>query len=940
MHSFPFFRPSARTSAVSIVSLLTALFGAAASAHAATYLAGNQTELTAAISAANTDGDATSTITLTSSFSIAAASLPAVTKNLTINIGANTLTASGPARFDVGAGAELTVDGALHVVGTPGFSTGGRVYKDGAGTLNFTGGPSSYTWYLAATQGDVVFKDGAQVTFDSSTGPSETQSGEHSRVTVTGVGTVVTDQGGSYLGSARGATLNIENGAHYNNASALDLAGGANTTGTVNVRGNGALLNGSVRTSRGFGIVNVTAGGQVTSVNTAIGGVANATTGVLLSDLGGSAQLLVSGVGSRWDNSANFTLTRGTLSIVDGGVVSNAGTLRVGSSPSATSASILVSGAGSRLDAAGALFEIGAGAGGAAKSAALTIANGAVVTAATGAGTINLATTAASNGTINIGGASGQAATGAGTLNAGLIQIGAGTGNINFNHTDALYGFNIAISGNGTINQIGSGRTRLTADQLTFAGKSNVYAGILEVNGTLGGTMDVFGGRLQGIGTVGATVNHAGGTIAPGNSIGVLTIAGDYTSNGGALEIESVLGGDGSPADLLLIAGNSLLGLAPTLVSVINVGGMGGVTTDGIRIVDVQGAISDADAFVLNGPAIGGAYRYDLVQHDVATGTDGDWYLRSTGELAPTVPTLENYPVALLGMIDLPTLRQRSGQTATSEYGVMTRIEGAGGHYEASASTAAAAFDSSIFLAQIGVLANLYDSPKGNLTAGLTAQYSSHQASVTSDYGNGSNATEGFGMGASLTWHGSEGTYLDLQGQLVHFSTDLNAAGRSLVRDNGGMGFAIGAEAGHAFALNDTWSLTPQAQLNYASVGFDAFTDSFGSQVSLRNGNSLKGRLGVALDYDSEWQDGEGRTAKTALYGLTNLTYEFLDGATVAVSGTDLTFAGQKFGAELGLGGQIDWAGSAHTLHGEVLGSTSFAGSYAVKGTLGFTSRF
>ncbi|HTN62712.1 MAG TPA: hypothetical protein VL147_14380 [Devosia sp.] len=77
-----------------------------------------------------------------------------------------------------------------------------------------------------------------------------------------------------------------------------------------------------------------------------------------------------------------------------------------------------------------------------------------------------------------------------------------------------------------------------------------------------------------------------------------------------------------------------------------------------------------------------------------------------------------------------------------------------------------------------------------------------------------------------------------------------------------------------------------------------------------------------------------------ALYGVTSLTYEFLDGANVAVSGTDLKFVGQKFGAELGLGGTLDWADGAHTLHDELLTSTSFQGSYAIKGTLGFNSPF
>lgn len=452
------------------------------------------------------------------------------------------------------------------------------------------------------------------------------------------------------------------------------------------------------------------------------------------------------------------------------------------------------------------------------------------------------------------------------------------------------------------------------------SGLTSVFAG-----GTLGGT-GIIGGDLAAF---------AGGIIAPGNSIGVLTVNGNYISNGGTLAVEAQLGGDASPADLLLINGNSLLGLAPTRVQVTNVGGLGGVTTNGIKIVDVVG-VSNAGVFALDGPAIAGAYAYQLFQNDLATGTDGDWYLRSAG-LAPTTPTFENYPVALLGMTELPTLRQRVGDRVGVAEGVWSRIEGGTGHYQANTSSAGASYDSSLFLAQFGVEGALIDSPDGSLVAGFSAQYSRNSAAVFSNFGNGSNLTEGVGLGASLTWRGTDGTYLDLQGQLAKFWTDLDTIGYRLVSDNGGTGLSVSLEAGHEFALDDAWSITPQAQLSYASVGFDSFTDRFGSTISLEAGNSLKGRVGLAVDYRAELPD---QAATAGINGVANLTHEFLDGATVAVSGTNLHYAAQKLGAELGLGGSLQWNGGQQMLHAELLGSTSFQGSYAVKGTVGFKAGF
>jgi len=139
------------------------------------------------------------------------------------------------------------------------------------------------------------------------------------------------------------------------------------------------------------------------------------------------------------------------------------------------------------------------------------------------------------------------------------------------------------------------------------------------------------------------------------------------------------------------------------------------------------------------------------------------------------------------------------------------------------------------------------------------------------------------------------------------------------------------AEAGQKVALGNEWSLTPQAQLAYSSIDFDGFTDPFGANVSLRQGDSLKGRLGVATNYDND-------TAGRHVYGIANLTYEFLDGTSVAVSGTDLSFEQQRFGGELGLGGTYKWADGKYALHGEALASTSFAGGYGFKGTIGFTA--
>ncbi|MDR6635495.1 outer membrane autotransporter protein [Phyllobacterium sp. 1468] len=158
------------------------------------------------------------------------------------------------------------------------------------------------------------------------------------------------------------------------------------------------------------------------------------------------------------------------------------------------------------------------------------------------------------------------------------------------------------------------------------------------MNGILGGTVNVqTGGRLQGIGEVGTTTSD--GTIAPGNSIGTLTIDGNYTGNGGTLVIESELGGDASPTDRLVVTGATA---GTTSVQVTNLGGTGGQTVGGIKIVDVGGAsggvFSLLGDYVISGQqaVVAGACGYTLNKNGVSTPGDGDWYLRS--QLAPTKP--------------------------------------------------------------------------------------------------------------------------------------------------------------------------------------------------------------------------------------------------------------------------------------------------------------
>lgn len=614
----------------------------------------------------------------------------------------------------------------------------------------------------------------------------------------------------------------------------------------------------------------------------------------------------------------------------------------------------------------------------------------------TGLGTLRISnvskydgSTTIDNGTLALTG-SGSIASSSGLHNDGLFDItgissstsikalsGSGVvdvGTKSLTLTDAHDTFTGTFSGSGALT-LASGTETLTGDSSAFTGLTTVQAGMLSVNGKLGGTMNVdAGGRLQGIGSVGDTTLAASGTIAPGNSIGILTVLGNYTGNGGMLEIESVLGGDTSPSDRLVVTGNTS---GATNVKVTNLGGSGAPTTNGIKIVDVGGVSSGA--FSLLGhydfhgeqAVIAGAYAYTLQKDGVTTPADGDWYLRSSlinpppvapsGPIyQPGVPLYEVLPQVLLGLNALPTLQQRVGnrywdagavnasrapsgdQPDGGEHGMAWgRAEGSYGRSTPSNSVTVSNARIGQWAARTGVDALLHDGEEGLLIGGVNGHYGQALGRVRSPYGDGRIDTSGYGFSGTLTWYGANGFYVDGQAQHTWFDSDLES---ELVSGNmasgvDGSGYALSVETGKRFGIIGPWTLTPQAQLAYSKVDSD-FADNFGARVSLDRSDSLTGRLGLALDHQQSWRDQSGTLVRSNIYGITNLYYEFRGGTSVDVAGTGFASEYERLAAGIGLGGTYSWDDEKYSIYGEALVKTSFDDEYSVGGNVGLRVRW
>ncbi len=200
--------------------------------------------------------------------------------------------------------------------------------------------------------------------------------------------------------------------------------------------------------------------------------------------------------------SGGTTIAAGTLQLGNGGTagsiagaVVNNGTLAFNRSDSVTMAGA--------ISGSGALIQAGSG------TTILTAANTYGGTTTISAGTLQLAT--------------------AGSLGAGAVVNNA---LLSVNRADSVTIAN-PISGTGRLVQEGSGTTILTAAN-SFSGGTTVSSGMLVLNRSLASSTTIAAsGTLGGNGTIAGTLT-INGVIAPGNSIGTMTVNGAYVQNAGS----------------------------------------------------------------------------------------------------------------------------------------------------------------------------------------------------------------------------------------------------------------------------------------------------------------------------------------------------------------------------------------------------------------------
>jgi fibronectin-binding autotransporter adhesin len=155
-------------------------------------------------------------------------------------------------------------------------------------------------------------------------------------------------------------------------------------------------------------------------------------------------------------------------------------------------------------------------------------------------------------------------------------------GNVNLSIDQSLNTtYSGVLSGNSSLNKLGSGFLTITGDFNNFTGTANIDNGVFWLKNRIGGNVNINEGYFVGNATVGGNVNLIKGTIGPGNGLGTMTIYGNFTQSPNTTFVSHV--DNNGNCCLLDVAGSATIADQTTL-KIIDYGGKPQFYTDYVLI--------------------------------------------------------------------------------------------------------------------------------------------------------------------------------------------------------------------------------------------------------------------------------------------------------------------------------------------------------------------
>ena len=473
-------------------------------------------------------------------------------------------------------------------------SAGSATVTNTNGTVSFAGSASAGTASITSSgpTGLTAFSGGAaagSATLTSGSGGKTSftgsSTGGQARL-VTLVGSFVDISGLTTSGMTAGS---IEGPGTYRLGSKQLTVGTGNASSLMS----GAIVDGGDSGGTGGSLVKAGAGTLILSGNSTFTGSTTISGGTLqIGNTGTTGSLLGTIVnnGALVFNRTNQTIVSNVIS-GSGTLTQNGTNLLVLTGANTYSGGTIVSRGGLQIGTTGGL--VGAISGDVTNNATFQIVNGdttGLTSVTTNANATSLFLGASSAGTAtlttNAGGLLGfratatagqaQIVTSAGGITdiSGLSSSGMSAGSIEGAGLYSLGGKQLTVGGNnlstavsgviadgglsggtgGSLVKTGTGTLTLTGAS-TFTGGVTVNQGLLVVNGSLASGVTLSGGSLGGSGSVaGLTATNA--TIAPGNSIGTLTVGGNFVQTGGTYQVEANAQGQ---SDRINVAGTATI---------------------------------------------------------------------------------------------------------------------------------------------------------------------------------------------------------------------------------------------------------------------------------------------------------------------------------------------------------------------------------------------
>ena len=409
-----------------------------------------------------------------------------------------------------------------------------------------------------------------------------------------------------------------------------------------------------------------------------------------------------------------------------------------------------------------------------------------------------------------------------------------------------------------------------------------------------------------------ANVRNAGSiTLAEGNSnFKTLTVTGNYVGGlesglgEGVIILNAVLGDDTSSADKVVISGSAT---GKTRVDIVNIGGIGALTTNGIEIIETNSSFSNT--FYLTDRIIVGAYDYFLERNS----SNNNWYLVSKYTL---VPSTSSYIANLADsnkMFESQLHDQRYFLMANDDkYGIWTRYVKGYSTFQDDAGRIQTKSETDTI--QLGVnLATINVGKNSSLHLGIMGGYGVAKSESEVILSSGELPTrgmlKGFAFGINATLYTNKisklGLYFDVQARVNYY--DAFVYSEYDEEEYKLMGLVASIEAGYpvqiALGISDKLGITPKAQIVWHNVGVDTFIDSRGMEVETESGY-FEVKAGIRLDYTRYFELRNSDFVQP--FGEFNVIYNnkayevSYDGISEKQAGTEFVFE-VKLGVDLHL---------------------------------------